>query len=111
MHTHLHQITNWPELAEEAKWNSGKLAAVCKVSLRTLERFFLKKFGQTPKRWITEQRQIRAAKRIQEGRWLKEVAADTGYDSHTQFSRDFKGYWGLSPREYVRRSGLGQQMS
>jgi|ERR1017187_7197612 transcriptional regulator GlxA family with amidase domain len=111
MHTHLHQITNWPELAEEGRWNTGKLAKKCKVSLRTLERFFLKKFGKTPKRWILEQRQIRAAKRIEEGRWPKEVAADTGYNSHTQFSHEFKSYWGVAPGEYARRSSLRGQMS
>ena len=101
MYTHLHQITNWPKLAEEAKWHTGKLVKECKVSLRTLERFFLKKFGKTPKRWLTEQRQIWAAKRLQDGLWPKEAAADAGYVKHTQFSREFKGYWGFTPSEYV----------
>ena len=111
MYTHLHQITNWPKLAEEAKWHTGKLVKECKVSLRTLERFFLKKFGKTPKRWLTEQRQIWTAKRLQDGLWPKEAAADAGYVNHTQFSREFKGYWGFTPSEYARRSGLGGKMS
>jgi transcriptional regulator GlxA family with amidase domain len=111
MHTHLHQITNWLELTKEAKWNSGRLAKKCKVSLRTLERFFIKNFGKTPKRWITEQRHTLAAKRLEDGSWSKEAAAAAGYVYHTQFSREFKSHWGLAPNEYARRPATGGQLS
>jgi len=111
MHTHLYRIKNWPERARKAKWHTGNLAKECNVSLRTLERFFLKEFGKTPKKWIREQRQICAAKCLEEGHWPKEAAASLGYTNQNQFSREFKDYWGLTPLEYVRRAVLEGQLS
>jgi AraC-like DNA-binding protein len=102
MHTQLHQITNWPELAEAASWRANKVAKACKVSVRTLERFFIKKFEKTPKTWMAEQRQIQAAKRLKEGLWSKEVAMATDYKTQSQFSREFKAYWGNCPSEHVK---------
>lgn len=101
MHTHLHRITNWPELAEQADWQAGKLAKTCKISLRTLERFFINKFQKAPKVWMTEQRQISAAKQLQNGAWPKEVTDSVGYKSQRQFSRAFKDYWGHCPTQHV----------
>jgi AraC-like DNA-binding protein len=91
------------EFAENAGWNSRNLARNCKVSLRTLERFFLKEFNLTPKAWMIEQRQLLAAKRLREGAWQKEVAADAGYKHPTQFSREFKAYWQCSPTKYLQK--------
>lgn len=102
MHTHLHQITNWPELAKAAGWRTSKVAKICKVSVRTLERFFMKKFQKTPKAWMAEQRQIQAADALKQGLWPKEVATAADYKTQSQFSREFKAYWGSCPIEYVK---------
>jgi AraC-like DNA-binding protein len=57
MNNGLHHIKNWLELAHEAKWCAATLAKNCGVSLRTLERHFLKEMGKCPKAWLSEQRQ------------------------------------------------------
>jgi transcriptional regulator GlxA family with amidase domain len=52
MNGRLHQIQNWSELAHEAKWSAAALAKKCGVSLRTLERHFLKAMGRRPQTWL-----------------------------------------------------------
>ena len=67
MNRRLHQVQNWPEMARQAKWSAAALAKNCGVSLRTLERYFLKENGKRPKVWLSEQRQQRASELIQGG--------------------------------------------
>jgi transcriptional regulator GlxA family with amidase domain len=87
----------WPAKARAAGWCAGKLAVLCNVSLRTLERHFLKEMGKSPKGWLKEHRQNTAAKLIGEGRTVKAVASALGYRHPGQFSRDFRRHWGHAP--------------
>lgn len=102
MHLHLQLIKNWPELANQANWRAGRLAKICKVSPRTLERFIIRKYKKTPKAWLIELRQKIAAEELARGMWPKEVATIAAYKSHAQFSREFKAYWGYSPSQHIR---------
>jgi transcriptional regulator GlxA family with amidase domain len=93
----LKHIQNWPELAREAKWSVSALAKKCGVSVRTLERFYLKEIGKCPKAWLSEQRQRRAIELLRGGSSVKETAAYLGYKHATHFSREFKEHRGHSP--------------
>jgi AraC-like DNA-binding protein len=52
----LRRINNWPALAARAHWNVAELASLCGVSVRTLERDFLKTFGLLPHKWMQKRR-------------------------------------------------------
>jgi transcriptional regulator GlxA family with amidase domain len=54
MNTRLNHIQNWPELAQQADWSASVLAKKCGVSVRTLERYFLKTMCKTPKNWLAD---------------------------------------------------------
>ena len=97
MNTRLHHIQNWPELAREANWSAAALAKECRVSVRTLERYFLKHFGDNPKAWLSEQQQRLAIQLMQNGSTIKETATLLGYKHATHFSRSFKNHWGHCP--------------
>src|SRR5690349_2488617 len=97
MKSKLDQIQNWEELAREVKWSASALAKKTGVSLRTLERYFIKKSGQCPKSWLTEKRQHLAIELLQDNCAVKVVAADLGYKDATHFSRGFKAYWEYCP--------------
>jgi AraC-like DNA-binding protein len=99
MNTRLNHIQNWPELAEEANWSGTTLARNCGISLRTLQRHFLKTMGKTPKTWLDEQRHLQAVKLLREGSSIKETAAHLGYKHAHHFSRNFKKYFGFPPTE------------
>jgi len=49
------------------------MAKACGVSVRTLERFFLPAFGDTPLRWLKRQRMQRAIELLRDGSTIKKT--------------------------------------
>lgn len=88
------------ELAIQANWSVLRLAKLCGVSVRKLERDFHKMMEQSTKTWLLEQRQRLAMELLQNGWLVKEVAIELGYKHPHHFSRDFKKYWGICPTEF-----------
>jgi transcriptional regulator GlxA family with amidase domain len=99
MNGRLQWTQNWKELAQHANWSATALAEKCGVSLRTLERHFLKAMGKRPQTWLCEQRQSRAVELLQDGCNVKKTATLLGYKYATHFSREFKKHWGHAPTE------------
>jgi AraC-like DNA-binding protein len=97
MNYKLNHDQDWLELAREANWSVSKLAKRCNVSLRTLERHFLKTTGKTPKAWLVEYRQKQAVKFLDNGSSVKETASLVGYRHATTFAREFKKLSGQCP--------------
>jgi transcriptional regulator GlxA family with amidase domain len=99
MKKRLDQIQDWPERAQAAKWSAATLAKDCGVSLRTLERHFLKNMGKSPKQWLLEQRHQKADEMLKEGLSVKETAGNLGcnHDGLDNFRRDFKAHMGFCP--------------
>jgi AraC-like DNA-binding protein len=93
----LRHINNWPERARTANWSSLLLAKKCNVSLRTLERYFLKEHSKSLHSWLCNDQQQQAIVLLQNGASIKEVAASLGYKHSTNFSRKFKKFWGYPP--------------
>jgi AraC-like DNA-binding protein len=91
MNARLKQIQNWRELAEQAEWSAALLAKKCGVSLRTLERHFLEKFGKCPRCWIGEMQQQRALEHLRSGFNVNETANKVGYGHTSSFCRKFPG--------------------
>ena len=97
MNTKLKQIQDWTPLARQAEWTVSKLAKLCGVSVRTLERHFLKSFGQSPEAWMTKQKHKQAAELLHDQSSVKETASLVGYAHATTFAREFKKQTGLCP--------------
>jgi AraC-like DNA-binding protein len=97
MNTKLNHDQNWMDLSKQANWSVERLAQLSGVSRRTLHRYFLKHMGQTPKDWLTGQRQKRALELLRDGSSVKETAAHLGYGCSETFSRDFKKWHGHCP--------------
>lgn len=100
MGAHLNRIENWLQLAQEANWSVAVLAKNCGVTVRTLERHFNKNMGTTPKRWIAKQKQQKVLKLLEVHHSVKETAVSLGYRHPTQFSHEFKMYWGCPPTSF-----------
>ena len=94
----LRAIRNWPQLAHEASYSVSVLAESCNASVRTLERFFLSVFGDTPRRWLKLLRMQRAIELLRDGSTMKETASALGYEDPSHFSREFKHYRGVAPK-------------
>jgi AraC-like DNA-binding protein len=104
MNTRLKHIQNWLQLAKEANWSSLMMAKKCNISVRTLERYFVRELAKSPKEWLSEQRQREAWSLLHKGYSVKEAATSLGYNYPNQFSRDFKRHWGFTPCE-IRQAG------
>lgn len=111
MNTKLNHIQNWPELARQAKWSVSAMARLCRVSVRTLERYFLKQMGKRPKAWLAEQRQKLASELLRDGSTIKEAANSIGYQHASTFSREYKKHWGNCPAMPTSVPELGQPMN
>jgi len=97
MNSKLHHIQNWEELAQQAQWSVFKLAKLCGVSTKTLERHFICCFGETPKAWLSQKRQHLAITLLRSGKTVKETANILDYKRPEHFSKDFKKYMGDYP--------------
>jgi len=80
---------------------NAELSALCCQHPNHFVRFFKKKTGTTPQKYITEQR-IQMAKRLIEQTDLKfsDIAIRAGFCDAPHFSRVFKSYYSLTPQEY-----------
>ncbi len=54
MKSRLKRIQDWEALAKEASYDPVTMAALCPISLRQLERFFILHFGISPRVWVLE---------------------------------------------------------
>jgi len=99
MKTRSGKMEDWEELARKANWSVIGLAELRHVSVRTLQRYFPEVSGRPPKEWLIEQRMKRAIEMLRGGASVKETASELGYQQVHNFLRDFKRYWGSSPKK------------
>jgi AraC-like DNA-binding protein len=95
---------DWLAIAKKANWSVVKFAKECNVSVRTLERNFLKNLGETPKAWLAKLRHSQAVILLQEGGTIKEVADILNYKNPHHFSREFKKQNGCPPSKVAASS-------
>jgi len=98
----LAHIKDWLGLARQAQWSVLKLARLCQVSDRTLERYFLDEHRQLPHTWLANQRHQYACELLREGHSVKFTASQLGYQHANSFSRAFKNVTGQKPTEFTR---------
>jgi AraC-like DNA-binding protein len=97
----LERITDWPKRVAPANWCVHTLAAQCRVSVSTLERFIRREFGICPHRWLMELRLQHAGNRLVQGFTVKETAFEAGFKDPHHFSRDFKKHYGYPPSQHA----------
>ncbi len=95
------RIQEWEELAREAKFRPAVMAALCPVSLRQLERFFLSTFNKTPTQWTRELRCCVARQLISQGWSNKAVVAELHFANESHFCHEFKSVYRVSPQTFA----------
>lgn len=101
IHSRLDLIRHWPELAHAAGYCAVLLAAQCGISTRQLERFIREKMASSPHKWLRKMRLDRAVVLLQQ---QKPLADELGYSSSAHFSRDFKGFFGMTPSQFLSQA-------
>src|SRR6267378_4250911 len=97
MCSRLDRIGEWNVLAPRAQFSSKKLAELCDVSSRQLERYFKNSFRQSPQSWLNTVRLAEAARLLHGGTSVKETAFHLGFKQVYHFSRAFKRRVGIAP--------------
>lgn len=92
----------------ERPWTVPALARRAAMSVTTFHRAFKRFTGETPLQYIKRVRLHKASGLlIYDGLSVKEASAHVGYESPTQFSREFKRLFGQPPSA-LRRLGAGR---
>lgn len=94
-------------LAPTCDFDGKKLARMFKLSQRHLQRIFVARFACSPQAWLNEQRLRLAWQMLLTAGSVKEVAYSLGFRRASQFSRDFRRMFGLTPSEVSSRARLG----
>jgi AraC-like DNA-binding protein len=86
-------------------WTVGGLAAAVGMSRARFAARFRQLVGQAPLEYLTSWRMHRASRElVMDGRTLAEIGFGCGYKSEIAFSKAFRRWSGLLPREYRRKS-------
>ena len=94
----------WELRAAQARYNPTKLARVCGISPRQLQRVFLTQFCQSPKEWLDEQRIKVAQQMLLRGESINTVAHELGYKQTSHFCRQFRQFKKIKPSQFVALS-------
>lgn len=79
----------------------SELANLCGMSISNFQRTFYNVFGQTPSKYILEQRMERAKEMLRnKDKRISEIAYDCGYQTTSTFNRLFKKTFDFSPSEF-----------
>ena len=84
-------------------WTVGSLAVAAGMSRARFASRFLELVGQAPITYLTDWRMHRAAREVADDRkTLTTISFESGYGSKVAFSKAFKRWSGLLPRDYRR---------
>ncbi len=84
------------------KITQNELADAVGVSTQTLIRLFSNVYNETPAEYITSLRLMRAKRLLlrHPGKYISEIAKNTGFSSSSYFISAFKKHEGITPEEY-----------
>ncbi len=94
----------WKMMAEGADYRPARLANLCGVSLRQLERQFQADLGESPRKWLRRLRMERAKKVLLLLGSPTETAMVMGFRQLSHFSKEFKRAVGTSPKDWLHGS-------
>ena len=103
----LAKIEEWGKLAGEADFRAAKMAALCCISSRHLERFFALQFSESPGQWLRKLQCRLAKELISQGYSNKAATAELKFASESHFCREFKKQYGATPQTFAPGWNVG----
>jgi AraC-like DNA-binding protein len=91
-------------LYPDRSWRVAVLARLCRLSEPHFYRKFKQATGSTPIDWLRRERINHARRRLLESDDpIKQISEQVGYNDPFFFSRDFKRYTGVAPKNYRKQ--------
>jgi AraC-like DNA-binding protein len=101
----------WEQVARQAEFKPAKMATLCSMSERHLQRIFKKHLQRTPSQWLREL-QCRVAKQlITQGYSSKAAAAEVNFATDAHFCREFKKIFGTPPQTFAPAHGISLRLA
>jgi AraC-like DNA-binding protein len=94
-------LNHWLEVARRLDYNADRLSKELQISRRQLERSTHKHLGKTPQNWLNGERLIAALGMMKPHCRVKIIAYQLGFKQPSHFSREFKHYYGVSPKSLL----------
>ena len=94
-------ILDLQRLAKSADFKPAKMACLCGISERHLQRVFKEQFGSTPGKCLRALQCNLAQALIIEGYSNKAVAAELSFSTDAHFCREFKKCFGVPPQKFA----------
>ncbi|MGO8674535.1 MAG: helix-turn-helix domain-containing protein [Limisphaerales bacterium] len=94
-------VQEWERVAREADFKPTRMAALCSISERQLERVFKRYLNCTPSQWLRELQCRLARDLIAQGYTSKAAAAELKFATGAHFCREFKKVFGTSPQSFA----------
>lgn len=94
-------IEQWEQVAREADFNPAKMASLCSISERQLQRLFQQHLRCTPSHWLRELQCRLAKDLITQGYSNKAAANELKFANESHFCREFKKVYGTSPQSFA----------
>ena len=88
-------------LAKDSGYDPASMAALCPISLRQLERFFMVNFGKSPRVWALELQCRRARELIEQGYSNKAVVIELNFADESHLCHVFKKVYGCPPQTFA----------
>jgi AraC-like DNA-binding protein len=102
MSSRLEQVLSWNEVARRASYSSRRLAQLCGVSQRVLQRHFQHVFKIRAKQWLRDLKLTDASQLLSPTKPIQNLAAQLGYKQTAHFINDFKKKYGVTPFRYAK---------
>ena len=101
MNTKFAAVSDWKRLAQEAEFDPSRMASLCGISDRHLQRLFRKHVGYSPAKWLRKVQCQMAKELIEQGYSSKAAAAELRFSTGAHFCREFKRVFGASPQTFA----------
>lgn len=95
------RVQEWERVAREADFRPTRMAALCSISERQLERIFKRHLNCTPSQWLRELQCRLAKDLVAQGYSSKAAAAELKFATDAHFCREFKKVFGTSPQTFA----------
>ena len=106
-HAIIERARRWLNERLDQHWSMAELAAHCHISPRTLLRRFQEALGKSPVQYVQMLRVERAKALLETTKLsLEDITARCGYEDISSFSKIFKRWAQVTPKDYRRRFGL-----
>ncbi|MCV2356305.1 helix-turn-helix domain-containing protein [Paucibacter sp. B2R-40] len=106
-HVLIERARSWLNARLDLDWTLPELAAHCNASSRTLLRRFHAVQGCTPVQYVQQLRVERARGLLESTQLsMQDITSRCGYEDVSTFSKVFKRWVELTPRDYRKRFGL-----